>query len=491
MHTRAAAADSRSSGADPRRWRILVVSQLCGFMSLLDVSIVNVALPSIQRGLGASAAQVQWVVSGYALAFGLALVPAGRLGDALGRRRMFLVALSAFIVTSALAGAAPTATLLVVARLAQGLAGGMLPPQNAGLIQDLFRGAERARAFGVFGATVGLSTAVGPIVGGLILAGFGGAGGWRWVFFVNIPVGLLALVAAIRLLPRQAPGGPLLARLDFAGAALLCAGVLAVLLPLVSASSGGLRRLWWLFPAAVVLFAAFARWEVWLSRRGRSPLLEPRLLTGTPGYPAGAALGLSYFVGFSGIWLVLALHFQRGLGYSPLHSGLSVTPFAVGSAVASAAGGRLVSRLGRRLTVLGLVLTAGGLGAAALVLDATTGTAAGLAAAAPLLVAGVGSGFVILPNITLSLQAVPVSMAGAAGGALQTGQRVGAAIGSAALAAIFYSVLAGDGGYQAAIAWSLAGAVAFILIALALGVADLRRDGRRRRASAAAEEHWS
>jgi MFS family permease len=132
--------------ADPKRWRALAVTQVAGFMSLLDVSIVNVALPSIQRGLGASAETVQWVVSGYALTFGLALVPAGRLGDTLGRRRMFLIALTAFVVTSALSGAAPTAELLIVARLLQGVAGGMLVPQNSGLIQDLFRGAERGRA---------------------------------------------------------------------------------------------------------------------------------------------------------------------------------------------------------------------------------------------------------------------------------------------------------------------------------------------------------
>jgi EmrB/QacA subfamily drug resistance transporter len=482
--TRAAAADPE---ADPRRWRILVVSQLAGFMSLLDVSIVNVALPSMQRGVGASAAQIQWVVSGYALAFGLALVPAGRLGDALGRRRMFLVALSAFVVTSALAGAAPTAQLLVIARLLQGLAGGMLTPQNSGLIQDLFRDEERGRAFGVFGATVGLSTAVGPIVGGIILAIFGGPDGWRYVFYVNVPIGLVALVAALRLLPRVDARGPVLAHLDFLGVALLGVAVFAVLLPLVTVETGGLRRLWWLFVVAAGLFVAFARWELWLSRRGRSPLLEPSLLTRTPGYPAGAALGMAYFVGFSGIWLVFALFFQRGLGYSPLHSGLSVTPFAVGSAVAAAVGGRLVSRLGRRLTVIGLILVVLGLAASAWVLAVATGTAAGLATAVPLLVAGVGGGFVISPNITLSLQSVPVSMAGASGGALQTGQRIGSAIGTATLASVFYGVLGATGRYHPAIACALLTAVAFVLLSLALAVADLTRN--RDRAAVDAPHH--
>jgi EmrB/QacA subfamily drug resistance transporter len=490
--TRAAAADSDARGGDnPRRRRILVVSQLCGFMSLLDVSIVNVALPSMQHGLGASAGEIQWVVSGYALTFGLALVPAGRLGDALGRRRMFLIALTAFIATSALAGAAPTASLLVVARLAQGLAGGMMTPQNSGLIQDLFRGRERARAFGVFGATVGVSTAVGPIAGGLILALFSGPDGWRYVFLVNVPIGVVALVAAARLLPKAPRTGGVLARLDFVGAALLGAAVLGVLLPMVPAETGGLRGLWWLFPLSVLLFAGFVRWELRLSRRGRAPLLEPRLLTGTAGYPAGAAVGLSYFVGFSGIWLVLALFFQRGLGYSPLHSGLSVTPFAVGAASAAAIGGRLVTHLGRRLTVLGLGLVVIGLGGTALVLATTGGSAAALRAALPLLVAGTGSGFVISPNITLTLQAVPVSMAGAAGGALQTGQRIGSAVGTAGLASIFYRVFAGTGSYHPAIAWALLAAIAFVLIALGVAIADQARNRTVLRPDPEGAEHWT
>lgn len=147
---------------DPHRWRALWVTLVAGFMSLLDVTIVAVALPTVQRELHASPAQVQWVVSGYALSFALALVTAGRLGDALDRRRIFLLALSGFVLFSAACGAAPSITLLVVARLAQGLAAGFMAPQNSALIQQMFRGAERGRAFGFFGATVGVSSAVGP-----------------------------------------------------------------------------------------------------------------------------------------------------------------------------------------------------------------------------------------------------------------------------------------------------------------------------------------
>ena len=210
----------------PGRWRALTVSLAAAFMTLLDVSIVNVALPSIERDLGASAASVQWVISGYALAFGLVLVPAGRLGDVLGRRRMFLIALSAFVVTSALSGAAPTTGLLIAARLLQGVAGGMLIPQNSGLIQELFGGAERGRAFGFLGATVGLATAAGPVIGGLILATFAGPDGWRWIFYVNLPIGLVALALAARLLPAAPRAAWRGVHLDLVGSLLLGGGVL-------------------------------------------------------------------------------------------------------------------------------------------------------------------------------------------------------------------------------------------------------------------------
>jgi EmrB/QacA subfamily drug resistance transporter len=463
-----------STEPDPRRWRALSVTLTAGFMTLLDVSIVAVALPSIQHSLATDAAGVQWVVSGYALTFGLALVPAGRVGDALGRRRMFLLALAGFVVCSALAGMAPTIGLLIAARLAQGLAAGALAPQNSALIQSLFRGAERGRAFGLFGATVGISTAVGPVVGGVLLALAGGPEGWRWIFLVNVPVGVVALVLAARLLPRDRTGRSR-GDLDLVGVALLGTAVLAVMLPLVRASTGGLAQ-WWQFPVGVALAAAFVAWENRVVARGREPLLDLRLVRGTPGYAAGATIGFTYFIGFSGIWIVLAVFFQAGLGYPPLWSGLAVTPFALGSAMSSALGGRLVERHGRTLTVLGLTGVTVGLAAVALVLLLVPPASAGLAVAAPMLLAGIGGGLVISPNLTLTLRCVPVRSAGSAGGALQTGQRIGAAVGTAGLAGLFYATLAGTGGdYPVAVATALGGALVPMLVALALAIRDRRR----------------
>ncbi|GAA3245718.1 MFS transporter [Streptomyces thermocoprophilus] len=445
-------------------------------MTLLDVTIVAVALPSLQHGLNASAASVQWVVSGYALSFALALVPAGRLGDAVGRRRIFLAALAAFVVCSAAAGAAPTAGLLIAARVAQGAAAGCLAPQNSALIQQMFHGAERGRAFGLLGATVGVSSAVGPVVGGLVLTLASGPEGWRWIFYVNVPIGLTALLLGARLLPRVAPGRGS-RRLDLPGVGLLGAGVLALMLPLVFAEDGGVARLWWLFPAGAALLVVFARWEHRVTARGGQPLLDPRLATGTRGYLPGATLGALYFVGFSGIWIVFALFFQNGLGYSPLSSGLVVTPFALGSATAAVVAGRLVERFGRLLTVYGLVTVMAGLGTTALLLGrAPTGALPWFAAPA-LLVAGLGSGCVISPNVTMTLRDVPVRMAGAAGGALQTGQRLGSAVGTALLPGLFYLVLNATGGdHRAAVSVAVGAASATMLAAFAVAVADRRRD---------------
>ncbi|MGY1639118.1 MFS transporter [Geodermatophilus sp. SYSU D00742] len=470
--------DGSGHRPDPRRWRALWVTLVAGFMSLLDVSIVSVALPSLQQDLGASPATVQWVVSGYALTFALMLVPAGRLGDALGRRRMFLVGLSLFVACSAAAGAAPSVELLVAARLAQGLAAGCLAPQNSGLIQQLFRGGERGRAFGLFGATVGVSTAVGPIVGGLILTLADGSGGWRWIFYVNVPIGVVAVVLAWRLLPRGGTGER--GRIDAGGVLLLGVGALAVLLPLVQAESGGLARLWWLFPVGALVLTAFVAWERRVVRRGGQPVFDPRLVTGTRGYGIGAALATLYFVGFSGIWIVLALLFQNGLGYTPLLSGLAVTPFAVGAAVSAAVAGRLVERHGRVITVVGLVLVVAGLTVAAVLLLVVPASAVGWAVGPALLVGGVGGGCVISPNITMTLRDVPVRMAGAAGGGLQTAQRFGAAIGTAALPGLFYVVLAGTGeDFPTAAAAGLGVAVVGVLGALVLAVVDLRRSRAR------------
>ncbi len=456
-------------GTDPRRWRALVVTLAGGFMILLDVSIVTVAIPSIQEGLGTSASAVQWVVSGYPLTFGLALVAGGRLGDAFGRRNMYLIALSGFIVASVFAGLAPTLVLLVTARLLQGLVAGLVTPQNGGLIQDLFRGPERGRAFGLLGATIGVSTAAGPVVGGFILGVAGEPDGWRWVFLVNLPFGLLTLVLAFLLVPKT-PRRKTKPDIDVAGAVLLGLAVVCVMFPVVLSESGGVRRFWWLFLVAVPLGWAFVRWEQRRVRGDRAPLVDLRLFTVTPGYASGASIAAVYFLGFTGIWLVFAVYFQSDLGMSPLAAGLAVTPFSLGSAVASWVAGRLVDRWGRLVTITGLAMIAGGLAAVAVLGFTVDDEHLVWAIALPLLVAGVGGGAVISPNTTLTLACVPNSMSGVASGVLQTGQRIGTAIGTAVLAAVFHAIAPPAAGFS----FAMLAAVALLLVALWLAIAEFR-----------------
>ncbi|MEU5853509.1 MFS transporter [Saccharopolyspora shandongensis] len=458
-----------------RRWRVLAICLVAGFMTLLDVSIVNVALPSIQQGLAAPAAALSWVVSGYALTFGLVLVPAGRLGDDRGRSRMFLLALAAFTVASALAGFAMTPLWLVIARLLQGVAGGLLNPQVLGLMQQLFHGRERGKAFGLFGAVVGISTAIGPLLGGLIIQFAGQEHGWRWVFFVNLPIGVAAVLYGLKVLPRDSVREQSRS-LDLVGVLLLGGGLLCLLLPLVEQQGG--RAPWILLIVAAVLLVLFVAWEHWYRVRGHSPLVNLRLLK-IRSYSFGATLGLLYFAGFTSIFFVLAVYFQRGLGYSALQAGLALTPFAVGSAVASALGGRIVYRMGRRLVIIGLAAALLGLLATDLLLATHPGETAGLVTALPLLVAGTGSGLVISPNQTVTLSEIDAAHGGTAAGVQQTGQRIGSAVGTAAASGLFFGTLM-TSGFDAAISDGLIVSVGFVTAALVVALAEVflaRRTG--------------
>ncbi|MEU3215120.1 MFS transporter [Streptomyces sp. NPDC006971] len=482
-HRGAAGRGARSAHAsgtpDPRRWRALAVCLIAGFMTLLDVSIVNVALPSIRSGLRTPESDLQWVLSGYALAFGLFLIPAGRLGDARGRRTVFMAGLALFTLASAACGAAQSSLWLVVARLVQGLAGGMISPQISALIQQMFSGQERGRAFGMFGTVVGVSTAVGPLSGGLLIQAAGAHEGWRWVFYVNLPLGALCLLLARRLLPDTPSAGPVRLRdLDPLGVLLLGTGVLALLLPFVQAQQWPGDRKWLLLMPAVVLLAAFVGWESRCAARATRPVIDLSLFR-VRSYWLGCLLALVYFGGFTSIFFVTTLYLQNGLHYSALQAGLAITPFALGSALAASPGGRLVHRFGRPLVVAGLTAVVVGLAGAALAVHLVPGRGAGWAMAAPLLLAGLGSGLVVAPNQTLTLSEVPVATAGSAGGALQTGQRVGSAIGIAAVGSVFFAQL-GRAGWATAYDHGLVVAVAFVVVALLVGLADVRGERRGR-----------
>lgn len=452
---------------------------VAGFMALMDVSIVNVALPSIEKGLHADNSDLQWIVSGYALTFGLVLVPAGRLGDARGRRMMFVAGVALFTLSSAAAGLSPVPAVLVVARLVQGVGGGLLNPQINGLIQQLFRGAERGRAFGLLGATIGVSTAIGPLLGGAIIKLLGTETGWRWIFFVNLPVGVLCIVLAFRYLGVRRADERRDEDLDLIGVALLGIAVLAVLLPLVEEQQWRGSGKWLLLVVSAAFFALFVWWERRQARQGRAPLVDLRLFR-LESYTSGNIIGLLYFSGFTAIFFILTLYLQLGLGYTALMAGITVTPFAVGSAVSAALSGRFVTRLGRPLVAAGLVLVLVGLGLTDLVVS-LRGHDPSWWLAPPLLLAGIGSGLVISPNVTLTVSEVPVAQAGTAGGVLQTGQRIGTAAGIALIGSIFFgTVTSTHGDFAQAVSMGLRVTLVLVGVAFAAAALDVAVSRRRR-----------
>jgi EmrB/QacA subfamily drug resistance transporter len=453
------------------RWKALTVALVAGFMTLLDVSIVNVALPSIRDDLHLSPAELQWVLSGYALTFGLLLVPAGRFGDARGRRDVFVAGLILFTLASAAAGLAQSALWLVVARLVQGAAAGIVNPQVSGLIQQMFEPKERGKPFGLLGATIGVSTAVGPLLGGVLIATIGPAEGWRWIFYLNIPIGIAAVWLGRRWIP-VASSERRRESLDPVGVGLLGLGVVLVLLPLVQEREWSGNGKWLLAVAGAVVLAGFVAWERYYGRN-QTALVELGLFK-VRSYALGALIGLLYFAGFTTIFFIYTLYLQSGLGYSALEAGLAITPFAVGSAATAAIGGRFVQRFGRHMVVGGLIAVIAGLVATDIMLEVVPGSGGGWAAAIPLLVAGAGSGFVISPNQTLTLAEVPVARAGSAGAVLQTGQRIGTAVGIAAVGSFFFSRLASSqGDWGPAFRGALWLTIGFVVVALVAALADV------------------
>lgn len=471
------------------RWRALAVCIGALFMTLLDVTVTNVALPSIGTAVHAAPAELQWVVSGYALAFGLVPIIAGRLGDDHGRRTLFLVGVVGFTVTSLFAGLAPNAGTLIAARVLQGIAGGMINPQVSGLVQQMFRGAERGRAFGAIGTAVGVASSVGPLVGGALIALGGPHFGWRLVFFVNVPLGIAIYALARRWLPPPQTDGRR-HRLDLAGATLLGLATLCVLVSAVEYDAVRDARLALLLVPAAVLVGFFIRRELRLTRARQDPLVDLDLFR-KRSYTVGVSLALVYFTSATGLPLVLALYYQRGIGYTALESALGVTAFAVGSVVAAPVAGRLVSRVGRPLVVAGMLAFALGTLAVGLTVRQQPGHNAALLLSPALLLIGAGAGAVITPNQALSLADVDPRMGSTAGAVLQTAQRIGAAIGQAVIGAAFFAALpagvatasthARQDAYANALSHAVAVTLLFTLAALALGLVDLQTQRRQRR----------
>ncbi|WP_067473584.1 MFS transporter [Actinomadura hibisca] len=407
------------------------------FITILDFFIVNVAIPSLQRDLHAGAAAVEWVVAGYGLAYGSGLVLGGRLGDILGRRRMFALGMALFTLTSIVCGLAPDAGTLVAARIAQGLAAALLTPQVLAILRTVYSGPAQARALNAYAMTMGLAAVFGQLVGGVLIQADLFGLGWRACFLINVPIGVAALALTRRLVPESRPATA--ARLDVGGTVLVTLALVAILLPLIEGREQGWPLWSWLSPvAAVVLFVAYAR------RRHESPLVDLTLFR-ERGFTVGLLIQLAFTMGMAAYFLIFALYVQGGVGLDALGAGLIFMPMGAGYLTASLLAPRFVARLGRQAIALGGLLRAVGL--ASLLALVASGAALGWLVPA-LVVDGFGMGLALAPIMGTVLARVAPHHAGSAAGVLTTTQQLGSALGVGIVGIVFYGSLP-DGPSQA------------------------------------------
>ena len=472
-------------GSLRRAWMAMAVLLTGNFMNLVDVTIVNVALPTLEQELDAAPNLIEWIVAAYTFAFALLLLPAGRAGDLFGRRRMFLAGITVFTVASALSGLAPNIEMLVLARAVQGAGGALMTPQTLALVPALFPPEKRGAVFGLFALAAGLASVSGPILGGLLIGADIGGLSWRPIFLVNIPVGALAILGALRYVP--ATGGQRDIGIDWTGIALGGLAVLAVLGPLIEAPAIGWRG--WMTAsviAAPLLAWGFFRWELRQEARGR-PQLLPMRLARQASFRTGTILAAILFSCIPGFFLIVALYLQAGYGLTPLMSGLTTTPFSVGVLVASPVASRLGDRyLARRVAAGCACLAVGLLGIEYAI--ATMGDQIRWLATAPwFLIGGFGLGTTVSPLFQVALRAADNRDSGSASGAVQSLQQVGSSFGVAIMGGIFFTTLGaarpGDAPVYADAAgrgiwYAVAAVVAIGLYALLRGVGPELRDGR-------------
>ncbi|CAG6394602.1 MFS transporter [Streptomyces cocklensis] len=436
--------ESSQAGGTRRSWISLCVVMAGAFMAILDVAIVNVAMPSVQEDLHAGFGAVELVVTAYTLLYASFLVTGGRLGDLLGRRRMFLIGLSVFTGASALCGAAPDVHVLIGARALQGLGAAMLYPQVLAIIQIAFPGKERGRALGVFGGVVGVGAIAGQIIGGLLLAWNPLDLGWRPTFLVNVPIGVLTIIATWLVLPADTPQEDS-SHLDWGGSALSAITLAMFTVPLLTGRTEG-WPVWMLVSLAAVVPAGFwlLRHERRVADRGRTPLIRAELFRNR-GFARGVPIAAMFSFSYVGFMILLAIYLQTGLHFTPLHAAMVYTPDAIGFLASSLLAARLTPLLGRHVLTLGYSVAALGLLATAATAAAADTGLSGWELAPPLLVAGLGQGLGMTPLIGTIISTLSPAQAGAGAGVVTTTLQVGNATGVAVQSLVFFSVL-GPGG---------------------------------------------
>ena len=461
-------ADTGQAGY-PRRWLAAIVLIVGALMDMIDVTIVNVALPSIRRDLHASATQLEWVVSGYMLAFAATLIIAGNLGDKFGRKRLFLSGAALFGLASLAAGLSGSGAELIAARVVQGAAAAAMAPQVLATFRVIFGRAERGKAFGIYGAMLGFASAIGLVLGGLLT----GANlfGWEWrsVFYVNVPVAVAALIAGARLVPETKDPG---ARRPFvAGAVLLAGSLVAIVYPLLEGRQLGWPAwVWPLMAAGVAGLVVLGLIEARRTSTTVAPLLRAGLFR-VPAFAAGMGIQLAFFAGMQGFFIAFALWLQAGEHFSPLKAGLTAVAFSVGSFIAAPVAVPLAQKAGRRILAGGAVLMVAGIGGVALAAPHVGVNGSPWPIVPGLVVAGAGLALLVIPLVNVVLAAVPAEVAGGASGLFSTAQQLGGALGVALLGSVFFGYLGGHS-FEAALvhtapyamgAFALCGVLALLL----------------------------
>jgi EmrB/QacA subfamily drug resistance transporter len=468
-----------SPTADRRRWLALAIVMTAAFMDLVDATIVNVAIPSIERNTGASFGAVQWITAGYALAFAAALITGGRLGDIFGRKRLFLIGISGFTTASALCGLAANPEMLVGSRLFQGAMAAMMVPQVLAIIHTTFPAHERGKVFGMFGAIVGLGAVSGPLLGALLTQGDVAGLAWRPIFLINLPVGLLGLFLGRRFIRESK--APRALRLDLVGVALVTLALLMLVYPLTRG-----RELGWplwghlCMAGSVAVFAAFVAYERHKARKDGSPLVELSLFR-IKSFSGGVAVQLMFGLVMGIFFLVWTLYMQIGLGWSPLRAGLTGVPFSVAVSLAAAVSVQmLVPRFGPKVLQTGALVMATGLLLYVWEAGRYGADIHSWQMALPLAVAGLGMGLIVAPLTDAVLADVPREHAGSASGIINTTMQMGNALGLGLVAVVFYGSFDGHvrtpadvgpayvAGFQHAMWWVMAVLVLTFLVMFAL-----------------------
>jgi len=460
---------SMTASPDPRRWWILAVMLTAEIMDLLDSTIVNVAGPSLKRDLGATPSQLQWIIGGYALALGSGLVLGGRLGDRFGRRQMFLFGVVAFTISSLLCAIAPTNAWLITFRIIEGFTAAMLLPQGFGLIRQAFPEEEFAKAFAVFGPVFGLGGILGPIIGGFIIQANLFGIGWRNVFLVNIPIGIVAAALAWKMLPRTT--GDATVHIDGLAAIIMAGASGLLVLPLIQGQQAGWPLWTWLcFLASAIGFAGFVLRNRMVAASGGSPLVDPSIFSNRS-YAIGLGGLALFFAGFTGVYLVITLYLQIGQHYSASGAALGNIPIALGTALGGMVSGAvLADKLGRKVLQIGAVAQI--LGTALLLVGLRDVTHFHLLQLVlGMVVSGFGTGLVVAALFDTIISAIEDRAVGSASGVLSAVQSIASSVGVAAFGTAFFArATVGDPttGFQHALWIQIALVSVFFLVTYAL-----------------------